>query len=152
MKRGPYRKRPIYHRFAEKVLVDASGCLLWTASRNNRGYGTFSLSANTKVYAHRWSYEYHIGLIPQGLQLDHLCRVRHCVNPTHLEPVTNRENALRAPHSQTPTCSNGHLRTAENTYRRRDTGTRQCRRCTSERTSRIGRETRRARREGRRDA
>ena len=45
--------------------------------------------------AHRWSYQHHIGPVPEGLVLDHLCRVRHCVNPDHLEPVTSRENTLR---------------------------------------------------------
>lgn len=66
-------------------------CWLWNAARFTiGGYGQFQ-----GYRAHRISYELLVGPIPAGLQLDHLCRVSHCVNPAHLEPVTNRENALR---------------------------------------------------------
>lgn len=71
--------------------------------------------------AHRISYEMLIGPIPSGLQLDHLCRVRHCVNPQHLEPVTNRVNSLRgislpAQNHRKTHCPQGHAYTPDNVY------------------------------------
>ena len=69
-------------------------CWLWTASKNWGGYGSFRVNKK-KVTAHRYSYEIYKGKIPNGLQLDHLCRNRACVNPEHHEPVTNRENVVR---------------------------------------------------------
>jgi len=73
---------------------EGTGCWLWTGALDTSGYGIFT-HLDTNVGAHRWSYQHHIGPVPEGLVLDHLCRVRHCVNPDHLEPVTNRENILR---------------------------------------------------------
>lgn len=75
-------------------LDETSGCWLWTGARDTGGYGIFThLGANCG--AHRWGYQHHVGAVPAGLVLDHLCRVRHCVNPAHLEPVTSQENTLR---------------------------------------------------------
>lgn len=108
------RVRSVEERFWSKV--DKSGeCWLWTAGKTGGGYGHFHPAADGPVRAHRLAYEMVIGPIPEGMQLDHLCRVRHCVNPAHLEPVTNRENALRgmAPSiiaRRTGKCSNGHQR------------------------------------------
>jgi len=79
-------------RFWSKVEKTVS-CWLWTAS-TRRGYGQFVIN-NKPTPAHRFAYEQLVGDIPRGLQLDHLCRVRNCVNPEHLEPVTSRENILR---------------------------------------------------------
>lgn len=73
----------------------AGGCWIWTASKKPRGYGQFAIRVNGKNknhYAHRLSYEIHVGPIPEGMQLDHICRVRSCVNPDHLRVVTNMEN------------------------------------------------------------
>ena len=83
-------------RFASKAHVDAAGCWIWDARLNRNGYGSYMHPDSQKmVVAHRYSYEVAVGPIPPGLQLDHLCRVRNCVNPGHLEPVTQRENLLR---------------------------------------------------------
>ena len=71
-----------------------SGCWLWTGKPAKNGYGVISVN-NTDRYAHRLSYELHIGPIPDGLTIDHLCMVRLCVNPEHLEPVTRSENTRR---------------------------------------------------------
>lgn len=108
--------------------VDRSGgdnaCWLWTAF-TQKGYGRFE-----GVVAHRVAYELLVGPIPDGLQLDHLCRVRQCVNPAHLEPVTNAENARRAAVARTH-CVHGHEFTPENTSLNRR-GARVCRTCTRE--------------------
>jgi hypothetical protein len=87
-------------RFFSRVNGTPDGCWLWTAHVNPRtGYVQFRIGGRSgkMVLAHRWSYEHFVGPIPDGLQIDHLCRVRHCVNPSHLEPVTARENRLRQP-------------------------------------------------------
>jgi hypothetical protein len=109
-------------------------CWEWTATRSVEGYGRFTDSARrvSAFNAHRWAYEHLRGEIPDGLQLDHLCRNRGCVNPWHCEPVTGRINVLRgesfAAINATKThCHRGHEFTPENTYLTR--GKRQCRSC-----------------------
>jgi hypothetical protein len=103
-------------RFWEKV-EKTDTCWLWTGGTSS-GYGRILRSGQrSMVYAHRWSYEFHVGPIPDGLVIDHLCRVRHCVNPDHLEPVTWRENIDRGLTSATKdACINGHEFTPENTH------------------------------------
>jgi len=82
-------------RFASKVVVDVtSGCWLWNAAKCWGGYARFSCGKRI-VAGHRWAWEQRNGPVPEGLQLDHLCRTRHCVNPEHLQPVTLEENARR---------------------------------------------------------
>ena len=83
-------------RFAAKYSIDENGCWIWTAAKDGHGYGQFCTGGRrSKTAAHRWSYERHVGPIPAGLDLDHLCRVPACVNPEHLEPVTRAENTRR---------------------------------------------------------
>lgn len=116
-------------RFMAKV--DQTGaCWLWTGAKDRDGYGQFKVGGRRgqAVGAHRWAYLHWIGPIEDGLKLDHLCRVPCCVNPVHLEPVTNRENICRGLSSSPITCRNGHFRTPENTLIRPD-GTRYCREC-----------------------
>lgn len=82
----------------DKVAVSDDGCWLWTGttSGSNVRYGYFSPAKGSKGPAHRWLYEATVGLIPDGLELDHLCRMPLCVNPDHLEPVTHAENRRRS--------------------------------------------------------
>ncbi len=91
---GEIPKTPVERFEAKWTPVTESGCWLWLASTNHNGYGQFMFN-KTMVRAHRFAYELYRGPIPVGLQIDHLCRVRCCVNPWHMEPVTNRENSLR---------------------------------------------------------
>lgn len=104
--------------------VEKTGsCWLWTASRTGRGYGEFWIGRRAKkVAAHRYSYESFKGPIPKGLVIDHLCRVRSCVRPDHLEAVSNKENVLRgvgpsAVHAVKTECKNGHLYNEKNTIK-----------------------------------
>lgn len=90
-------------RFWSYVDQDgAGGCWLWMGGKTAAGYGQFSVGGRSgkTVYAHRWSYEHHVGPIPAGLTIDHVhangCRHHHCVNPAHLEAVTQAENNRRA--------------------------------------------------------
>lgn len=115
-----------------------SGCWNWTGTIADTGYGRVR-----KAYAHRVAYEFWIGPIPDGLQIDHLCRNRRCFNPEHLEAVTQRENILRgespmARHARRTHCVHGHEFTAENTYSPPSGAThRHCRTCIRNRPSRV---------------
>ena len=124
-------------RFWSKVDKDgAGGCWLWTAAENGRGYGLFSWDGRT-IVAHRYSYRTLVGPVPDGLDLDHLCRVRNCVNPKHLEPVTRRENLRRgigwnllaARQAAKTHCPQGHPYAGDNLYVERNTNRRVCRVC-----------------------
>lgn len=109
-------------------------CWIWTAARNRHGYGLFPYDRGT--LAHRAAYELLVGQIPNGRELDHLCRNPSCVNPAHLEPVVHRENMLRGDtlggrNAAKTHCVNGHEFTPENTYVFPN-GHRKCRACKRE--------------------
>jgi len=89
-------KRPSWiERFLEKIEITES-CWNWRAGIGQKGYGWFRISHRIRErQAHRIAYELFVGPIPDELQIDHLCRNRRCVNPDHLEPVTQRVNTLR---------------------------------------------------------
>lgn len=107
-----YRAKPLKDRFWAKV-EKTNNCWNWLGVPNSSGYGTIKLQNGSSKLAHRISYVMHKGLIPEGLQLDHLCRNRLCVNPEHLEAVTAQENVLRgnasaAIQASRDTCKYGH--------------------------------------------
>lgn len=112
--------------------VDSDGCWLYAGKMNAYGYGFITSGRKLRAMAHRAMYETIIGPIPEGLQLDHLCRVTQCINPDHLEPVTPRVNVLRS-HSVTSAkarqthCKRGHPFNDRNTYRHENH--RRCRVC-----------------------
>ena len=126
-------------RFWAKVNK-TDGCWRWTGYITREGYGrtaTVVSGRRTTTMAHRLAYELLVGSIPDGLELDHLCRVRNCVRPDHLEPVTGRVNRLRSPihfsalNAAKTHCKHGHEFTPENT-RTRPGHPRECRTCARE--------------------
>ena len=159
----PRRRTPEAERFWPKVDKDGpvpahapelECCWLWAyAYLNDNGYGQFSLTGRRLVLAHDWAWEQEHGPVPVGLELDHLCRNRACVRPSHLEAVTRAVNAQRGLKGDlkavTPLrgrCANGHLMTPENRYLRKDgTGKKVgCRQCSRDASRRYYDRTRRA--------
>lgn len=128
-------------RFWAKVDKRDDGCWEWQASLAGGGYGSFVVQNRRRVPAHRYAYEALRGQIPAGLQIDHLCRNRKCVNPAHMEPVTQQENIRRGEsgkHWAAKTqCPAGHAYEGHNilqTKNARGGAVRKCRMCTYART------------------
>ena len=128
--------KPILDRLMEKVIPEPnSGCWIFMGAVAKNGYGYLCTGTHQSVgLAHRLAYEALVGPIPAGLHLDHKCRVRCCVNPEHLEPVSCRENVLRgvspsAVHARKMHCDRGHPFDEKNTYTVSTTGQRKCREC-----------------------
>ena len=119
--------------------VEKTGyCWRWKGPKNQYGYGVIGVGRRTQgtMLAHRLAYMLTKGEIPEGLTLDHLCRVRDCVNPEHLEPVTRKENNRRGNgfsgrNAQKTHCKNGHPLSGDNLIVRAS-GMRNCRTCIRE--------------------
>ena len=112
--------------------IDASGdCWEWTSHLNTAGYGQVGFFGR-RTLVHRLMWEALVGPIPLGLEMDHLCRNRRCVNPDHLEPVTSSVNSQRGylnpPHVWKSHCLRGHPFTGDNIYLYPN-GNRACRAC-----------------------
>jgi hypothetical protein len=130
-------------RLKARIALQENGCWLWTGSMDSCGrYGRLSFGHKYRA-AHRLSYELFKGQIPANAVLDHLCRVTRCVNPDHLEPVSQRENILRgigpsAQHAAALLCKNGHPFTEDNVYyRAKNKKWRKCRLCNREEVKRY---------------
>jgi len=133
-------------RFLKLIVVSANGCWEWQLSPDKDGYGLISVGSDTdgsarRMRAQRFAYEEFVGPIPEGMETDHLCRNRICVNPAHLEAVSAKENRRRIPKSAN--CPHGHALSGDNLYVD-PRGNRQCRECRRQAIlalrSRIGKE------------
>lgn len=140
---------PVHERIlARTEKVTESGCWIWMGALNGNGYSKIATHTGPKIkrmrLCHRLMYEHLRGAIPFGLTLDHLCRVRCCVNPWHLEPVTHRENVLRgasvlaanARKAACPKCGGPYSVLPDMSWR---LGGRCCRPCTATRKARYRR-------------
>ena len=132
------RYASVKERFWDNAQCEPnSGCWLWIGTLNSGGYGQLTVRGRSWT-AQRVSYTAYKGPIPDGLHIDHLCRVRQCVNPDHLEAVTRKENARRGirdgdntgnQNTRKTHCVHGHEFTASNTISRNGGAWRGCREC-----------------------
>lgn len=121
----------LQERFWNKVHK-TNTCWLWTAYRSVKGYGRISIGSRKLKLVHRLAYEWAIGPIPKGLQIDHLCRTRNCVRSSHLEVVTSKENQHRGlgnGERDKTHCPAGHLYLGTNLYEPPGRPHRMCRIC-----------------------
>lgn len=101
------KRKTSVERFEEKYFPEPNtGCWLWTGAINGSGYGQLFMNGRL-MQAHEFSYSMKNGPVADGLELDHLCRTRLCVNPDHVEPVSHHENMLRRAATVTH-CKYGH--------------------------------------------
>jgi hypothetical protein len=136
------RRAPLERFWLYVTRGSVDECWEWRGCRQ-RGYGIFGVGVKT-LRAYRWLYELERGPIPEGRQLDHLCRNRACVNPAHLEPVTRKQNILRgecpsAVNARKTHCVNGHHLSGANVKMKRQSNKRggyfrRCRLCSRNET------------------
>ncbi len=132
---GQFAEEAAIARFLRSIRISETECWEWMGARNLKGYGQFK--DGKQLGAHRFSYRWFKGEIPEGLQIDHLCRNRACVNPDHLQVVSGRDNVLRgigitANNARKMHCLQGHPYDLFNTYIYPN-GSRCCRICTNSR-------------------
>lgn len=135
---GPVPWEPRFWEFVDKDgpvperRPELGPCWVWIGYIKPNGYASFYVwngqGSTAKRYVHRISYELHLGAIPEGLTVDHLCSRRHCVRPSHLEAVTQKVNVRRALPPRTH-CPAGHEYTPENTWNPPGTNSQKCRTC-----------------------
>lgn len=126
----------IDEKFFRQVVVEPLGCMIWQGAKFPNGYARFVYAkTNENPGAHRWAYVRFRGPIPTGFVLDHLCRVKECVNPWHLEIVTPKENVRRGLWGEMTHCPKGHEFTPENTGCQKNG--RYCKQCVRDRLQRY---------------
>jgi hypothetical protein len=121
---------PAIERCLRRCVEDENGCWIFQGARTE-GYGVLGAGSRSAglIHAHRLTYAHFVGDVPEGLEIDHLCRNRACCNPWHLEPVTRLVNTARGLRWHLTHCKNGHEYSPENTRYRPD-GVRRCVTCT----------------------
>lgn len=134
LKENPRELQDLGEKLKSKIKKEKD-CWIWTGAKFKKKYGDYGQirlgrKPNSRLKrAHIVSYEYFVGKVPKGLELDHLCHNTLCINPKHLEPVTHKENIVRRKDSGLPHCKYGHKYTEETTYTRPDNGRRECKVC-----------------------
>lgn len=135
-------------RFRAGIVIEQSGCWTWQRAATHDGYGQFGTGSRKDgsfrvTYVHVWSYRHHVGPIPPGLELDHLCKNRRCANPAHLEPVTHAENVMRGGgHNRGKmVCVAGHALEGANVWVSPSSGKRACVECRRRRNREHGKRT-----------
>lgn len=126
----------VKEKLLRKIERRPDGCWIYLGATNDIGYPTWRPYTTSKTqYVHRCSYEIFHGPIPDGAEVDHICHVRNCVNPDHLQALSHRENLMRSPNqpaaknARKTHCIRGHELTPENTYEQpRGRGCVECRR------------------------
>jgi hypothetical protein len=127
---------PVDSFHAKFQVITETGCWIWTAALSSKGYGVLGIGNRKIQSAHKFSYEHFIGKVEEGLVLDHLCRVRCCVNPYHLDPITNKLNLARGINSnrEKTHCKRGHKLLGDNLYidpKKKSRGCKECKRSAS---------------------
>jgi hypothetical protein len=118
--------RAVITQILPRVQVADSGCWLWTGAKLPKGYGRV-VSGGRHFVAHRLTYAWMFGAIPEGCQIDHVCRNPSCVRPSHLEAVSPQENRARQTAAQGDVCRKGHPYVGRNLIQRKKQ--RACREC-----------------------
>jgi hypothetical protein len=125
------------NRIISKISIDGeTGCWNWIGQLNHAGYGKFYYHKDGKRHRiHKFMYIFAGGNVPDGYELDNLCRNRNCCNPAHLEPVTHAENMFRARRTH---CRRGHLLSNDLITKRKNRGSeRRCRECEKIRAEKV---------------
>lgn len=122
-----------FEEFSSHITLEPNGCWVYKKHRISKYIRERNGITGKFFYAHRWAFEYFKGKIPDGLVIDHICMKTNCVNPDHLQAITNKENVLlgsghAAINAAKRACKHGHEFNLENTYLRLDGG-RRCRIC-----------------------
>lgn len=133
----PRKPTPIRDRIMAAIVVDERGCWIWQRSRQTNGYPNMRVGSTTdgtrrNEGAHRVSYREHVGPIPDGHEIDHLCRTPLCVNPEHLEAVTRRENLMRSTGPAARNAAKDACTKCGGPYTVTSSGHRRCRPCYNE--------------------